>query len=118
MPDHVTYGGCNRCHGRGGSATNGPLMAPGEDCLACHDGQGAQHFSTAGTWSGPNATVTITDSARKVVTLTTNQVGNFYTAETLRFPLTVRVESQTMEGPVTYGGCNRCHGPGGEAGGD
>jgi predicted CXXCH cytochrome family protein len=116
MPDPVTYGGCNECHGTGGTAlVTGPLMAPGQDCLSCHDGASAVAFSAAGTWGGPGATVTITDAARRVVTLVTNEVGNFYTSQQLAFPLTVRVGNETMPDPVTWGGCNKCHGPGGSA---
>jgi len=113
MPTGVDYGGCNRCHGSGQAAATGPLMAPGQDCLSCHDGRGAPAFSAAGTWAGPGATVTLTDSAQKVVTLVTNQVGNFYTAEPLAFPITVSVDGRTMPDPAGYGGCNRCHGSGG-----
>ena len=88
---------------------DGPLMEAGHDCLACHDGNRARRWTAAGTfWRGAN--VTLTDSAGNSFTLRGNQVGNFYTAEPLVFPLTVSVDGRTMSDPVTYGGCNRCHG--------
>jgi hypothetical protein len=119
MPQPVTYGGCNRCHGPGGAASGatGPLMAPGQDCLACHDGSQAVKWTVAGTWgAAAGRTVTLTDARGRSLSLTTNQVGNFYTSQALTFPLTVRAGGQQMPAPVTYGGCNRCHGPGGSAG--
>ena len=120
MPTPVIYEArsCNRCHARGATVEFGPLMSPGADCLLCHDGRDAPAFSAAGTWGGPGRTVTIADSAGRTVTLVTNEVGNFFTSETLSFPLTVRVGGETMPDPVTYGGCNSCHGPGGSVNDD
>jgi hypothetical protein len=117
MPTPASYGGCNRCHGAGGAASiaTGPLMAPGQDCLACHDGAQARRWTAAGTWTRPGATVTLTDAGGQVVTLTSNQAGNFYTDAALVFPLVANVDGLTMPAQVTYGGCNRCHGPGGTA---
>lgn len=92
----------------------GPLMKPGEDCLECHGGgDEARTWTAAGTWGGQGSHVTITDSNGKSFTLRTNQVGNFYTAERLAFPLRVSVDGSEMPDPVTYGGCNACHGEGG-----
>jgi hypothetical protein len=91
-------------------------MKPGSDCLGCHNGDEARTWTAAGTWS-KGAAVTITDSAGKSFTLHGNAVGNFYTAESLTFPLTVSVDGQAMPGTVTYGGCNRCHGSDGGGGG-
>lgn len=116
MPNAVTYGGCNLCHGNGGMGA-GPLMLPGQDCLACHDGAQAKLWTAAGTWGGAGNTVVLRDSAGKTVTLVTNQVGNFYTAQPLAFPLRASVNGQTMQPDVTYGGCNRCHAGGGGGGG-
>lgn len=87
----------------------GPLMAPFQDCLGCHtSGSEARGWSVAGTWS-KGARVTLVDRNGKSVTLTGNQVGNFYTAEGLAFPVTVSVDGQQMPRPITYGGCNACH---------
>lgn len=92
---------------------NGPLMEPGSDCLECHGGDEARTWTAAGTWGGQGSRVTITDSSGKSFTLRTNRVGNFYTAERLAFPLRVSVDGSEMPAPVTYGGCNACHGSGG-----
>jgi hypothetical protein len=115
MPGEVRYGGCNVCHGEGGTIVTGPLMAPGSDCLRCHDGSVAEaRFTVAGTWRGPGHTVSVTG----VPAMTTNAVGNFYTAARVSFPAVARVDGETMGPPLEYGGCNRCHGAGGEAEGD
>jgi hypothetical protein len=101
----------------------GPTMSPGQDCLECHGGGGGEEdavaWTVAGTWSGEGHHVSITDSAGKSFTLTTNQVGNFYTREPLQQPLhlSVSVDGRAMPGTVSYGGCNRCHGSGGDGGG-
>ncbi len=95
---------------------HGPLMAAGQDCLSCHDGNQARLWTVAGTWSGQGQQVAITDASGKALTLTTNQVGNFYTAEPVAFPLQVSVDGARMSPDPTYGGCNRCHGNGGATG--
>ena len=86
-------------------------MAPFQDCLGCHDGNGqAQKWTVAGTWYR-GSRVTVTDQNGKTIALVGNEVGNFYTAEPLAFPLRVTVDGKLMptaQGP-TYGGCNRCH---------
>ncbi len=117
MPGPVTYGGCNLCHANGGKGeAPGALMTPGRDCLACHDGAIATRWTAAGTWTPPGSSVTIRDSAGKTVQLVTNEVGNFYTAEALAFPIRASVNGQTMSPDPSYGGCNGCHG--GEGGDD
>jgi predicted CXXCH cytochrome family protein len=116
MQDPVRkYGGCNVCHGPGGAVIPGELMAPGTDCLFCHDGSGATTvFTSAGTWPGPaGQTVTLSDGVRTIA-LQTNAAGNFYTSDPISFPFTARVGGSTMDPPVTYGGCNECHGRGGD----
>lgn len=115
MPNPVTYGGCNRCHDRGAALAGGPDMLPGADCLACHDGtSGVKRFTAAGTWQ-PGARVVL--SGGTTVTLSgQSAVGNFFTDAPLAFPLTASVNGSAMPGPVTYGGCNRCHGNGGGGG--
>jgi hypothetical protein len=120
MPVPVTYGGCNRCHANGtnagGIGQTGPLMLPGQDCLACHDGAQALRWTAAGTWGrAAGTTITLVDAGGRSVSVTTNQVGNFYTSQALTFPLTARAGGEQMPQPVTYGGCNRCHGNGGGA---
>ncbi len=107
----------------------GPMMRPGEDCLGCHGGGGGEEdavaWTVAGTWNGQGAntwagtgmSVSIRDSAGKSFTIRTNQAGNFYTRESVTFPLTVAVDGRPMSGTVADGSCNRCHGYGGGGGG-
>jgi hypothetical protein len=108
MPKPVVYGGCNMCH-EGARVSTGPLMRPGQDCLACHQGGLAPRYTVAGTWPAAGASVELRDAQNRLVTLTTNEVGNFYTAEALAFPLTATVDGSLMEDPVPHGDCNRCH---------
>ncbi len=112
---------------------NGPLMRPGEDCLRCHggspygsQGQEVHHatpWSLAGTvYSEVNANanagiegvdVQVTDANGFAFTLHTNLVGNFYSAETVTFPVRVCVSragsARCMESPSPNGACNYCH---------
>lgn len=106
----------------------GPLMEPGRDCLECHGGGGgggeeeedARAWTVAGTMGHQGSRIVINDATGWTFTLHAAKNGNFYTAETVRFPLTVSVDGEPMEAPVTYGGCNRngCHASGGGGGGD
>jgi hypothetical protein len=92
----------------------GPLMAPGQDCIACHGQGGAKAWTVAGTWRR-GAHVTVTDASGKTVEMTGNKVGNFYTAEPLTFPIRVSVDGVEMPpaslraNRILYGGCNLCH---------
>lgn len=103
----------------------GPMMEPGEPCLECHGGSGGEEdavaWTVAGTWSGKGQHVYIQDAAGKSFTIRTNEAGNFYTREGLRFPIRVAVEGQFMNEPPLLSppdnDCNRCHGFGGEGGG-
>lgn len=99
----------------------GPLMKPGEDCLSCHGGGGeGQRWTVAGTWAR-GAKVDVVDANGKSLTMTGNKVGNFYTAESLAFPLrSITVNGEAMPATASrcadafsYGGCNRCHAGGG-----
>ena len=110
--------------GLAGCNGNGPEMLPGDNCLRCHaSGSGAPPFSFAGTvFSAADSptsnglsgvTVTLTDADAKVVTLTSNHVGNFYTNEAINFPATVSVQLGStvvkMLSPVMSGDCSSCH---------
>ena len=96
--------------------SQGPSMRPFEDCLGCHDGGRARRWTVAGTWA-KGVHVTVLDANGRSVTMRGNEVGNFYTAEPLAFPLTVWVDGRLMTSttdhvspqPITYGGCNVCH---------
>jgi len=99
----------------------GPMMEPGSDCLECHGGGEARTWTVAGTWGGQGNQVVLRDAGGRVLTLHSNRAGNFWTAEPLRFPITVAVNGQVMPGPpqganlttAGDGSCNRCHGSGG-----
>jgi hypothetical protein len=102
----------------------GPTMAAGQDCMECHGGGGgegddARPWTVAGTIAGTRgAHVSITDASGWSFTLRSNSVGNFYTAEGVRFPITVSVDGNPMAGTLPHGSCNAaaCH-PGGVGGG-
>jgi hypothetical protein len=105
--------------------STGPTMAPYQDCLTseCHGAGGeGKRWTVAGTWpGGEKVRVTVVDATGKSITMRANQVGNFYTAEslatpTLAQPWTVYVDQpgvarKTMPASpaLTYGGCNSCH---------
>lgn len=121
---------CSGDSGDGGEFgfATGPLMRPGEDCDFCHrpDSQyeTAPHWSLAGTVypradsaphdGVPGVKVLVSDGdGRPVLELTTNAVGNFYTAAELPEPYYVALEYQgeriEMPCPPPSGGCAKCH---------
>lgn len=111
----------------------GPAMDPGQNCLRCHGGvpagSGKSHsdarawsfagtvytsFSAAATEGIQGATVTVTDATGRTLSVRSNAVGNFYTAETMTPPLQgICVEcngvSRCMPGTAPHGACNFCH---------
>jgi len=127
--------GPNTCNPGEGS----PTMLPGANCMSCHSPGNLDDFqkttsalaptapgenlffTIAGTafedleGSGPlsGATIRVTDSAGKVVTLTTNSAGNFYSATSVSPPLTAQIEVgsdiRKMAHTVDTGACNSCH---------
>ena len=96
--------------------SQGPSMLPFQDCLGCHQsgGSASRTWTAAGTWYR-GTHVTLVDANGKSVTVRGNEVGNFYTAEGLAFPLHVWVDGKEMADAqgtpisLTYGGCNACH---------
>lgn len=102
---------------------SGPTMLPGADCISCHTrgGPGEGTFTIAGTvftnkyGIDPlnNATIRVTDSTGKVVTLRSNTVGNFLANDTVTPPLSAEVEVdgqiRAMSTTVDTGACNSCH---------
>lgn len=114
------------CGGHDDDDKNNELMAPGQNCLACHTpggSAGEAPFAAAGTVYGSatadsgaglaGITVIITDANQADTTLTTNAAGNFYTRAPLALPLkkavVVRNGVRTEMGGVPEGACNRCH---------
>lgn len=103
----------------------GPLMNPGDDCIACHgggQGEGEPAWTVAGTVfpSGQaaksdgleGARITIVDADGKTFTLRSNQAGNFYTRERVTFPIDAIVEKDGVSNRMVQapqGSCNFCH---------
>ncbi len=128
--------------------STGPTMAAGQDCMECHGGGGGGGggvvpAATGGDGGGEedgktwtiagtvyptqnaaadqgleNARIYVRDAAGKSFTLRSNQVGNFYTAESVTFPVQVAVArglnqpANAMRNGASSGGCNGCHGSG------
>jgi hypothetical protein len=109
---------------------NGPLMRPGDDCLRCHGGspgggeeRHATPWSLAGTvYASADANpdtgiegvdVQVRDANGFAFTLHSNLAGNFYSAETVAFPVDVCVSRNgsvtCMESSAPHGSCNLCH---------
>jgi hypothetical protein len=112
---------------------DGPLMEAGENCQGCHGdgketlylGERARHATTwtiAGTVYDPvdsgkaveGSEVQITDQNGFAFSLRSNLAGNFYSKETVVFPLKsacIAFAGQTVcqQSPVTSGSCNQCH---------
>jgi cytochrome c553 len=100
-------------------------MHPGAACIACHKTSGGPAMTIAGTVfpSGhePNdcnginagASVVVTDSKGKVVTLPVNAVGNFYVNSLITPPYNAKVVKggveRAMVASQTTGDCNSCH---------
>jgi len=102
-----------------------PEMHPGLACIACHARGEGPRFAVAGTvfptahepddcyGASSSVTVVITDSAGKVLDLTTNGAGNFSYRGTLSLPYTAKVavngQERAMGTAQTTGDCNSCH---------
>ena len=105
------------CGGHDDDDKDNELMAPGQNCMACHG------FTVAGTVFGSatadsgsglaGVTVIITDANSVDTTLTTNAAGNFFSGAALALPLkkaaVVRNGTRTDMDGVPVGDCNRCH---------
>jgi hypothetical protein len=99
-------------------------MKPGGDCIACHARGEGPTFAVAGTvfknaheaddCGGVNGiTVELTGADGKVVTMTTNNAGNFSTRTAVAAPYTARLRSgaltREMATPQSSFSCNSCH---------
>jgi hypothetical protein len=109
-----------------GIPEQGPMMSPGEDCLSCHGAGSNRHWYAAGTvYADPQAKaedgiqgvqVVITDAKDRKISLKTNGAGNFYTAETLAYPLKSaevwlngEMNNKMPDDQQPEGSCNSCH---------
>jgi len=101
----------------------------GAECIDCHrpGGKDPDHLFTAGgtVYGFPTAAadggvggveIVITDARGRVVRLTSNAVGNFWTDARLDFPVAVRARRPGADGgtdPASpsclSGRCNQCH---------
>lgn len=104
-----------------GCEEGGPTMRPGEDCIKCHgfSAAGTVFPSTqASTNEGINGvTITVVDSDRKTVTMTSNSAGNFYTEAAIKWPadITLILGGRTASmAAAPRGACASCHSTGGE----
>jgi hypothetical protein len=105
---------------------DGPLAHPGADCIGCHSSSNEDppKLTIAGTtyaapkqaddcWGMSGPTVEVTDATGKVVTLTTNQAGTFFSEEPIALPVRARVitngKERVMKDPVPTGNCASCH---------
>ncbi len=109
---------CLACGGHEDDDKNNALMAPGQNCQACH-----APFTVAGTVFGTASadtgtglagiSVILTDANQVDTTLTTNAAGNFFTSAALALPLkktaVVRNGQRTEMGAAPEGACNHCH---------
>lgn len=112
-----------------GSGCWSGTMKPGADCLRCHDGSDGTRLSVAGTiFTSPTAgeegglrdiLIDLADSKGRVVSLASNEVGNFYTEEPLAPPLQVtlsRPGGASVSTVAPSGNCNSCHAGGSSLG--
>ncbi len=122
------------CAGGGGPevcSTNAPSqvdegrdMAPGDNCITCHQNTEAPVYFIAGTVMGGSkddnncngisgATVQITDAKGVVTELTTSSAGNFYTRRSVALPYTAKVlkngKERAMAAAQMDGNCANCH---------
>ena len=104
-----------------------PLMHPGGTCIECHTSKGeGPRFTLAGTVmaatnddtdcnGAEGAMVEIKGADGKVITLTTNAAGNFYSESmsALSTPYTAKIlkggKERAMTASQTVGDCNTCH---------
>lgn len=104
-------------------------MHPGRACITCHTGgliPRGPRFAFAGTLfpsahepddcngqNGSGVTIKLKGANGQTVTLTPNQVGNFYGTTSLTLPYTAEITYQgrtrSMLTPQTSGDCNSCH---------
>ena len=106
----------------------GPSMTPGQACIACHTARRVRDaaYTLAGT-AYPTAhepdrciaalpealTIEVTDAMGRIVRMTPNAAGNFFSSQPVTFPITARAISSRgayeMTTAVGSGDCNGCH---------
>jgi mono/diheme cytochrome c family protein len=100
-------------------------MHPGADCVECHTRKGeGPKFAFAGTvfpdykqaddcYGSDMVEITLTGADGKVLTLSSNEAGNFTSRDALALPykasVTYQGRTRSMIAPQTNGACNSCH---------
>ena len=107
-----------------GGDEESPLMHPGGNCIDCHSENEGPDFTIAGTvYSTPDAKtdefgvngakIVIIDAANKVLEMTTNEAGNFFSWEKIKMPFTAKVvymgKELAMPAQQSIGNCALCH---------
>ena len=106
-----------------GGDQGSPNMRPGVACINCHNTNGGPTLTIGGTIfpaSSPDdclgstdATIEITGADGKVLSITANEAGNYYSELAVKMPYTAKVtaagKSKVMFGAQTTGDCNSCH---------
>ncbi len=102
----------------------GRNMAPGDNCITCHQNTEAPVYALAGTVMGAykddngcngigGTTVRITDANGTTFDLPTTSAGNFYTRKSIVMPYTAKVlrngKERAMAAMQTDGNCANCH---------
>ncbi len=93
----------------------------GENCMDCHysAGRGEGWFSVGGSVGGntKQAIVELINSAGDIKKVEVDQLGNFYTTESIDFTGGLKVGIREKSGEIEYmddkiktGQCNLCHG--------
>jgi mono/diheme cytochrome c family protein len=114
-----------------GGLDGSPNMNPGMPCIQCHTSDEGPRFSIAGTVyptiaepdlcygapSSSGAQVVITGADGRVVMLSPNSAGNFYSEVAIAKPYHAKVvkngSERAMTAEQTSGDCNGCHTPSG-----
>jgi hypothetical protein len=90
----------------------------GKSCFqSCHNHgftlAGTLYTNATGNTGFGGATISVTDAANKTIKVVVNSNGNFYTSDSLTFPVLVIASScpsaKRMNGSTPNGNCNACH---------
>jgi hypothetical protein len=104
-----------------------PSMHPGHACVDCHSREDAPQWTIAGTvypslheeddcdGTRGGLKVVVTDATGRSLTLAVNNAGNFYTNQSVTFPIHAKVVNAAtgaetaMTDAQSSGDCNGCH---------
>src|SRR4029079_17872811 len=97
---------------------------PGQACLTCHDGgtadaplwtlAGTLYADGAGTTPLPGGTIIVTDNTGAEIKIISGDNGNFFTSQTIVFPVHIKAsrcpDERPMNNAQSIGDCNSRHG--------